>query len=592
MSIELIRTTVGNPSTKRAFTTHLSYDKKGNRLIYPCGKCVILRSLNDDKNDWVFNGHKYPVTVAKISPSGFYVASGDEAGNVLIWDCSQPEMVLKSEFKILSNKINDLAWDADSKRIIAVGNGNDKFGHCFTFDSGNSIGEISGHSNQINSVAIKSTRPYSAFTVGDDSNVVFLKGPPFKFNKSNKNIHSNFIKMVKYSPSGKTAVTVGVDRIISLFDGNSGDLIASFNNLSKGGIYSVDWIDDEKFLIASADAYLRVIDINGNLIKEWNLTYKIENQFLGCCVIDENKFIGLTLGGLLHFFDNDSKNPIKTIDSHQVSITSMTKLSNSENLITGSYDGKMLIHENEIKSIVGDIHKGLIVDIKEIETNSIFSISWDDKLNLTNGQTLETKHLNDLSKQPINLRKNDKFVCILFEDEIRFYDFKGSLIKNKELNFEASSLDISNNFIIITDSKNFQINIFDLDLNLINNSNSLRSKPTYSSISNNEELLACGDIQGKILLYDLKTFTLVTSRWAFHTSKVNSIKWSSDDKYCLSCSLDTNIYIYSVEKPSKNIKVLNSHKEGVNCVEWLNENTIVSAGADACIKYWNVTLTK
>lgn len=590
MSIELKEIKVGNPSTKRAFTTHLSYDKSKNRLIYPSGKCVVLRSLDENGESWIFTGHKYPVSVAKISPSGYYVASGDDAGNVLIWDCSQPEMILKNEFKILSNRINDLAWDADSKRIIAIGNGNDKFGHCFTFDSGNSIGEISGHSSQINSVAIKSTRPYSAFTVGDDSNVVFLKGPPFKFNQSVKNVHSNFIKMIKYCPNGKIAASVGVDRIIALFDGNTGDLLKTFKDLSKGGIYSIDWIDDETFLIASADAYLRIVNIEGLIKKEWNLIYEIENQFLGCCVIDENKFIGLTLGGSLYVFNKDSNEPVEIIDSHQVSITAMTKLNNTSEIFTGSYDGKILKHVAEKSmSVSGDIHQGLIVSIEEIKgkLGELMSISWDDKLKLIN-ENLDISTLDSLEKQPIDLKINSKFATVLFEQEIRFYDFNGKLISSKTLNFEASSLDVSEKYIVVSDSKSFQLQIYDLEMNVVNNGNYLRSKPTVLSISSNEEYLACGDIQGKILLYSLKDYQLITSRWAFHTSKINSIKWSPDNKYCLSGSLDTNLIIYSVEKPARNIKFLNAHKEGVNCVEWLDQQNIVSAGTDNAIKYWEV----
>lgn len=592
MSIALKKTTVGNPSTKRAFTTQLSYDKTRNRLIYPSGKCVVLRSLDKEGESWVFNGHKFPVSVAKISPSGYYVASGDESGNVLIWDCSQPEMIVKSEFKILSNRINDLAWDADSKRIIAVGNGSETFGHCFTFDSGNSIGEISGHSSQINSVAIKSTRPYSAFTAGDDSNVVYFKGPPFKFNQSNKTVHTNFVKMIRYSPNGKIAASVGVDRMIALFDGNTGDLINSFKDLSKGGIYAIDWIDDETFLIASADAYLRIINIEGKVVKEWNLKYHVESQFLGCAVVGDNKFAGLTLGGSIYIFDNESTDPVEVINAHQVSITSMTKLKSSDNILTGSYDGKILKHlvnDNEELLVSGDEHKGLVVSIKEILDNSqsLLSVSWDDKLKLIN-ERLEISTLDDLKKQPIDLKINSQLAAVLFEDEIRFYDFSGKLINSKALTFEASSLDISENFIVITDARNFQIHIYDSSLTVVNKSNYLRGKPTVSAISSNEELLACGDIQGKILLYSLKDFSVITSRWAFHTSKINSIKWSPDDKFCLSGSLDTNIFIYSVEKPSRNIKYLNAHKEGVNCVEWINKDFIVSAGSDSCVKYWDV----
>lgn len=578
MSIAFDKVTVSNPTTKRAFTTHLSYDKTRNRLIYPSGKCVILRSLAGGE-DWVFNDHKYPVSVAKISPSGFYVASGDEAGNVLVWDCSQPEMILKSEFKVLSNKINDLAWDADSKRIIAVGNGSDKFGHCFTFDSGNSIGEISGHAAQINSVAIKPTRPYSAFTVGDDSNVVYFKGPPFKFNLSNRSVHTNFIKMIKYSPDGKIAAAVGVDRIVSLFDGNTGELVNSFKDLSKGGIYGIDWVDDSQFIIAGADAYLRLVNVNGEVVKEWNLPYKIENQFLGCCVAGD-KYIAITLGGQLYVYSDDK---VEIIDAHQVGITAMLKADDS--LYTGSFDGKIIKHSDINVVIGGEEHKSLIVSLKEGD-GKVFSTSWDDKLSIINDGL--AKNIASLERQPIDMKINSKVVALLFENEIQFYTFAGELIESKKLSYDASSFDISDKFIIITDQQSYKIHIYDTELSPINDSNMLRGKPAAISISGDDQYVACGDVQGKIILYNLTDYSVVTSRWTFHTSRITCIRWSPDNKYCLSASLDTNIYIYSVEKPSKNIKFLNAHKEGVNVVEWLGQDKIVSAGQDSCIKYWSV----
>jgi WD repeat-containing protein 1 (actin-interacting protein 1) len=51
-------------------------------------------------------------------------------------------MALKSETKVLSGRINDIAWDGESQRIIAVGDGKERFGHAFTYDSGNTVGEV------------------------------------------------------------------------------------------------------------------------------------------------------------------------------------------------------------------------------------------------------------------------------------------------------------------------------------------------------------------------------------------------------------------------------------------------------------------
>ncbi len=50
----------------------------------------------------------------------------------------------------------------------------------FLWDSGSTVGEISGHSKFINSIAYRPTRPYRVVTAGEDKHVCFYEGPPFK----------------------------------------------------------------------------------------------------------------------------------------------------------------------------------------------------------------------------------------------------------------------------------------------------------------------------------------------------------------------------------------------------------------------------
>ncbi|CAI5030234.1 CGH_1_HP_G0101350.mRNA.1.CDS.1 [Saccharomyces cerevisiae] len=50
-------------------------------------------------------------------------------------------------------------------------------------------------------------------------------------------------------------------------------------------------------------------------------------------------------------------------------------------------------------------------------------------------------------------------------------------------------------------------------------------------------------------------------------------------------------YFYLLrQRPMKIIKALNAHKDGVNNLLWETPSTLVSSGADACIKRWNVVL--
>lgn len=65
--------------------------------------------------------------MAKYSPSGFYIASGDQSGKIRIWDATQPTHILKAEYPILSGPVRDIAWSDDSKRIAVVGEGRERF---------------------------------------------------------------------------------------------------------------------------------------------------------------------------------------------------------------------------------------------------------------------------------------------------------------------------------------------------------------------------------------------------------------------------------------------------------------------------------
>lgn len=96
--------------------------------------------------------HTQTATVARFSPSGYYIASGDVAGNVRVWDTTNPsENILKLAARPIAGRVNDVAWDSESKRLIVGGEGKDKFGAALLVDSGSSCGEITGHSKVRNS---------------------------------------------------------------------------------------------------------------------------------------------------------------------------------------------------------------------------------------------------------------------------------------------------------------------------------------------------------------------------------------------------------------------------------------------------------
>ena len=91
------------------------------------------------------------------------------------------------------------------------------------------------------------------------------------------------------------------------------------------------------------------------------------------------------------------------------------------------------------------------------------------------------------------------------------------------------------------------------------------------------------------MLFDASERKLVTSRWSFHSGRIHALAWTADGRHCASGSLDTHVYVWSVEKPMKNIALKNAGPGGVNAVFWLKDGELASAGADGCVRMWNVT---
>lgn len=115
------------PSTERGKQTVVDVDPSNpHRIIYAHGKAIYMVDLQDPSRTQAYTEHSHTCTVARFSPSGYYIASGDVTGRVRVWDATQLEHILKGEYQVLGGPIRDLAWDPESKHIIAVGEGREK----------------------------------------------------------------------------------------------------------------------------------------------------------------------------------------------------------------------------------------------------------------------------------------------------------------------------------------------------------------------------------------------------------------------------------------------------------------------------------
>ena len=259
----LLSTYACAPATVRGRGVLLGVHAGRDVVAYANGKAIVVRSLTDPTDVRVYDGHQYPTTVARLSPNGEWVASGDVAGHVRVWGLNE-DMTLKAEHQPLSGAVDDISWSDDGQRIVACGDGRGSvFAKAFMWDTGNAVGDVSGATKRVNSVDFKPGRPYRVVAGSEDFTVSLYAGPPFKF-VATAHKHANFVNCVRYAPDGSRFASVGSDGVGKIYDGETGATLADIppGKLGKGPghtgtVYACAWSPDgARVLTAGADKTL------------------------------------------------------------------------------------------------------------------------------------------------------------------------------------------------------------------------------------------------------------------------------------------------------------------------------------------------
>ncbi|TDZ55050.1 putative WD repeat-containing protein [Colletotrichum trifolii] len=610
MSVTIEKILAASPATQRGQPTQLSADNKGERLAYAAGKSIFLRSIDNPSVSKQYTGHTAATSVARFSPSGFYVASGDASGSVRVWDAVEAENT-KGEYHIISGRINDIAWDGDSQRIIAVGDGKERFGHCITADSGNSVGEISGHSKVVNSVAVRQQRPLRAATVSDDASLCFLHGAPFKFNSKNASAHKGFVFGTAFSPDGAQLVTVGADKRIQLYDGKTGEPTAQIGEGEQqhtGSIFAVSWAaDGRKLVTASADQTVRLWDVEaGRATQTWRFGERAGGVSVGDQQVGvvyphgrtDGLIISLNLDGDLVYLHEGSERPSRVVQGHNKSITALGTPSDGrgDTLWTGSFDGRVCQWDvvSGVGSVVdGQAHTNQVTQFSA-EAGKTYSVGWDDTL-----RTVD-EAAGTFAGEPVKLSAQPKGVAaargklyVGTVEGVDAYDDKGALLAENRLGFAPLAVAAHGSTVAVGAGNSVKIyTADDGGSGKLSETRTLDKSTAHISclsFSGDGRYLAAGNQAGKIVAYETGGWEVATDRWSAHTARVTCISWNDAATHAVSGALDTNVCVWSLAKPGSRVKALNAHKDGVNGVAWVGDGSkVASVGGDAAIKVWAV----
>ncbi|WVQ79093.1 hypothetical protein IAT38_001187 [Cryptococcus sp. DSM 104549] len=595
-----------NPATARSESTKLGVDPKGEKLVYTNGRAVIIRDLNHTGLSHAYTQHTQATTVARFSPSGYYCASADVAGNVRIWDVTQKENILKLETRPLSGKINDLAWDGESKRIIVGGEGKDKFGAAFFMESGSSCGEISGHAKPITALAIRHQRPFRAVSGSDDNSLIFHTAVPFKYDKM-ISTHTRFVRDVAFSPNGELFASVASDGKIFFYEGKTGDVQGEAQREgSTASLMACSWApDSSKIATAGADGVVAIWDASTQkTTQSYTVGSDIPSQQNGIVFANPNTLVSVSLSGTLNVFDTRESTSTKwrTLEGPTKAVTASALTSDEDGknatFFTGSFDGTTKRFdigesygekEGTCSLVEGTGHSARVSGLTADGKGKVWSAGWDDKVASIEGQAFTSSSI-PTKAQPNGVAATPNAVYVATTSGLESHSGgSATTLSSSPTSAVAAFAGPNSDLVASASGKVITLSSTSPQSTLATFEDN-KGEVLSLAFSPDGKYLAAGDASGRIILVDVeKKETAVSSRWTFHTGRVVALAWAKDSRRLASAGLDEAIYIWDAQKHMKNIPIKNAHPGGVNGVSWSEGNTkLISAGADGCVRTWTV----
>ena len=111
----------------RHLNTVVALTNDENRFVRSIGNLVCIENLLDPHDQKLMRGHDMPISALAVSPSGNFIASGQEgtkkfkglAAPVFVWDVSSGSKL--TTLRGLSIKVTQIAFSQDERFICATG---------------------------------------------------------------------------------------------------------------------------------------------------------------------------------------------------------------------------------------------------------------------------------------------------------------------------------------------------------------------------------------------------------------------------------------------------------------------------------------
>lgn len=601
MSITLEKTLANLPETKRGFSYNMSANgKKGERLAYTNKKSVFLRDLEDPSKSAIFAGtHKMDCSVATISPSGHWVASGDTGGRVIIWGDSNQS--IKGDYPVLK-AINDIAWGPESKKVCVAGTSVGYMGKVITMDSGNSVGELTQHQKTVLSCDYKQTRPYRVITGSEDCTSRLYAGPPFK-PSSKETGHKNYVTKVRFAPDSEKYASVGPDRKIICNDAKTGEqikVLESKEDGHTGSVYSFAWSpDSQKILTCGADKTAKIWDYESGAVEKTFTFSKDTKDMQMCAVWHKDFMLTVSLSGAINYLDMENvAKPKLIVQGHNEPVTCISVDEANKCFYTGDSGGVLSVWKDHTASwFEGKGHGKAITAVGvNFDGSKVATAGRDEKLRINDcKEQVFSSDAIAIGGSPSCLdcgNKTDGLVAVgLAQDKI--FVLNGGVSSSTAVSEKPMSLKFNpTDDKLAVGFKKGGVKVYSVsgaELKLDYEFTEQKKEVNSVEWSPCGTMLLMGGMDKSILVHKGSDQTrLNKTSWQFHSAAVQDVAFSPDGTKVCSVASDLTLHVWTDLKEFSSDRLTQkcAHAEGILSAKFLDNETIVTVGNDACMKIW------
>ena len=577
-----------NPKTAQGYASCFVISKDKKWLGYVVKNIVVIRKMENLLEAKSYTKHICEVTALAFHPEGKLAASADIKGNISFWNIDKlfEEKKIENAF---SGKINGLDFTEDGTKLLMYGEAKKKFARVINWDMKNDVGEIGNITRTLISGCFNTTKPYRLMVGGDDGKVNFYEGVPFKHK-------------CEFSPDGEKFVSVGFDKKVVIYKAKEGEILDQFDtskveNGHKMAIISCAYIDDNRLATCSIDRSVKIWDLNEKklLFTLIPAEGKLGNPYIFCGIVsDGKKIVTVSLSGTLYSWDvetlTDNKLPDLTLYGHQNPVTCIDMAKNAKEFITGDTNNTVLIWgENGMAKI---LYEGG----KEKRGISHIALSFDESLvyitevqgnllcfdRVSGEKKFEIEDIKGNFKGIVPSRKNNDEVYAL-QTKILFKIKEGKVEKKETLSFETKCFEVNEDLgeILIGDKKG-KLHILGMDFKEKEKKDIHYGEYQVIKLSPDGKLIASGDNQRQILIYESDTKKVICDRFGFHTGSIFDLDWTSDSKFLASASLDCSVMLWEIETKKRLKNYHNFDGNQINGVRFMNDNKDVVCAGHSC----------